>query len=114
MRDTVWEWQIQSMVKEDGTPKGMKMVLEERGINTRRMNADDMHVVLSYHDDFHKEKIIVEHYLEGRGDVVFFVPKFHCENLRVKDHHVFRSDIGRGDSFVCERESINAYSEVVK
>ena len=54
MRDTVWEWQIQSMVKEDGTPKGMKMVLEERGINTRRMNADDMHVILSYHDDFHK------------------------------------------------------------
>ena len=43
------------------------------------MNADDMRVVLSYHDDFHNEKTIVEHYLEGRGHIVFFVPKFHCE-----------------------------------
>ena len=50
--DTVWGRHVQSMVKEDGTPKGMKMVLEERGINTRCMNADNMRVVLSYHDDF--------------------------------------------------------------
>ena len=33
-------------------------------------------------------------------------------NSRVKGHHVFRSNIGRGDSFVCERERINAYSDV--
>ena len=32
----------QTMVMDDGTPKGMKMVLEERGINTSRMNADNM------------------------------------------------------------------------
>ena len=73
MRDTVWGRQIQSMVKEDGTSKRMKMVLEERGINTSRMNADDMRVVLSYHDDFRNKKTIVEHYLEGRGHIVFFV-----------------------------------------
>ena len=26
------------------------------------------------------------------------------QNSRVKGHHAFRSDIGIGDSFVCERE----------
>ena len=33
-------------------------------------------------------------------------------NSRVKGHHVFRSDIGTRDSFVCERERINAYSDI--
>ena len=32
--------------------------------------------------------------------------------LKVKGHHAFRSDIGIGDSFVCEREHSNAYSDV--
>ena len=31
---------------------------------------------------------------------------------RVKGHHAFRSDIGIGDSFVCEIEQSNAYSDV--
>ena len=79
MRDTMWGRQIQSMVMEDGTPKGMKMVLEERGINTSHMNADDMRVVLSYHEDFCTEKTVVEYYLENRGHIVLFIPKFHCE-----------------------------------
>ena len=30
------------MVMEDSRPKGMKRVLEERGINTSRMSGDDM------------------------------------------------------------------------
>ena len=33
-------------------------------------------------------------------------------NSRVKGHHVFSRDIGRGGSFVCEREHINANSDV--
>ena len=44
--------------------------------------------------------------------VASLVELAHLRNLSVKDHHVFRSDIGRGYSFVCERERINAYSEV--
>lgn len=66
-------------VMEDGTPKGMKMVLEERGINTSHMNADDMRIVLSNHDDFRTDKTKVEHHLENRGHIVMFIPKFHCE-----------------------------------
>ena len=62
--------------KNDGTPKGMKQVLEERGINTTRMVAEDMRTVLSWHNDFKNEKTIVEHYLNGRGHIVLFILKF--------------------------------------
>ena len=79
MHDTMWGRRVQKMVMEDGRPKGMKMVLEERGINTRRMNADDMRVVLSNHEDFRTEKTIIEHHLVNRGHLVYFIPKFHCE-----------------------------------
>lgn len=79
MRDTVWGGKVQRMVLEDGTPKGMRLVLEERGINTSTMNAEDMRVVLANHYDFQQEKTIVEHYLDGRGHKVIFLPKFHCE-----------------------------------
>ena len=33
MRDTIWRGRVQKMVLRDGTPKGMKQVLIERGIN---------------------------------------------------------------------------------
>ena len=79
MRDTVWGRRVQRMVMDDGTPKGMRMVLEERGINASRLSADDMRIVLAHHDDFQNEKTIVEHYLESQGHKVFFLPKFHCE-----------------------------------
>ena len=57
MRDTVWGRRVQKMVMEDGTPKGMTMVLEERRINTSMMNTDHMRIVLANHDDFHTEKL---------------------------------------------------------
>ena len=57
----------------------MKQVLEERGINTTRIVAENMRTVLLWHDNFQNEKTIVEHYLNGRGHIVVFVPKFHCE-----------------------------------
>ena len=79
MRDTMWAGKVQKMIFDDGTPKGMKRVLEERGINTSRMVGEDMRTVLSWHDDFKNEKTIVEHYLNGRGHIVLFIPKFHCE-----------------------------------
>ena len=79
VRDTTWAGEPQSMVSSDGTAKGLRTVLRERGINTERMLADDMRVVLSNHDDFAMEQTIVEHYLKDRGHIVFFLPKFHCE-----------------------------------
>ena len=36
MHDMMWGRRLQKMVMEDGRPKGMKMVLEERGINTMK------------------------------------------------------------------------------
>ena len=33
-------------------------------------------------------------------------------NSRIKGHHAFRSNIGIGESLVCERERSNAYSDV--
>ena len=79
MRDTTWAGQPQKLVDDNGVPKGLSKVLEERGINTERMLADDMRVVLANHEDFRTEKTLVEHFLQQRGHTVFFVPKFHCE-----------------------------------
>jgi hypothetical protein len=41
MRDTVWCGKTQTMVNDTGVAKGMKIILEERGINTDTMKADD-------------------------------------------------------------------------
>ena len=37
MRDTIWNGQLQKMCFNIGVPKGMKQVLEERGVNTMQM-----------------------------------------------------------------------------
>ncbi len=42
MRDTVWNGEVQGMVSDDGTQKGMRTVLEERGINTSSMTTVKM------------------------------------------------------------------------
>jgi hypothetical protein len=38
-----------------------------------------MSCVISLQDDFINEKPDIQHYLEGRGHVCLFYPKFHCE-----------------------------------
>ncbi len=42
MQDTMWSGQVQKMVTEDGLQKGMKTVLDERGIDIKGMNASKM------------------------------------------------------------------------
>ena len=42
MRDTVWDGRVQKMTLPDGTPKGLKRVLQERGIDCSGLNADKM------------------------------------------------------------------------
>ena len=59
--------------------KGMRKVLEERGINNTTLRADDMRKILSNHDDFRNEKTILERFLIDRGHKVIMIPKFHCE-----------------------------------
>ena len=64
----------------DSTPKGMKIILEERGVDTRNMTADKMREVLRSHCDFKNEKSRVEMYLsENCGHIVYMLPKYHCE-----------------------------------
>ena len=79
MRDTVWDGKLQRMVLNDGRPKGMRTVLQERGIDTDRMKAADMRLVLGSHADFKYEKTALEHLIQEKGQRALFLPKFHCE-----------------------------------
>ena len=54
---------LQRMVLPDGTPKGLKMVLEEGGVNVRKMKKDDMVAKLSSFDDFKNENNKVQRLL---------------------------------------------------
>jgi len=38
-----------------------------------------MYRVLSLQEDFANKKPMLQHYIEGRGHVCMFLPKFHCE-----------------------------------
>ena len=51
----------------------------ERGINTATMKANEMRVVLSFHDDYRTEKTLVEKFLSNEGQQVMFLPKFYCK-----------------------------------
>ena len=48
------------MVFSDGTPKGMKQILEERNVNVTKMKAEDMRKELQSMPDFKYEKTKVE------------------------------------------------------
>ena len=52
MRSTEFNGIQQIMILPDGCPIGLKMVLQERGIDIRGMNADKMREELSKFDDF--------------------------------------------------------------
>ena len=77
MRDTTWAGKVQKMVNDNGVPKGMRRVLDERVNNTARMSADDMRVVLANHRDFQEEK--TETYLLSLDYQVSFILKFYWE-----------------------------------
>ena len=46
MHDGFWDGKVQSINYAIGIPKGMRVILEDRGINTKGMNADRMREVL--------------------------------------------------------------------
>ena len=58
MRDTYYSGRLQRMVFSDGTPKGMKRVLEER--NVSKIQAEDMRQALQSMPDFKYDKTKVE------------------------------------------------------
>ena len=68
---------------------GWEDTLTEAEIEAAGNLADDMNVdtdpwcciykVISLQDDFTNEKPLLQSYIEGRGHVCLFLPKFHCE-----------------------------------
>ena len=70
---------VQHMVDANGEPKGMRQVLKERGIDTRKMKKEDMIKELNKWDDFKNEKSQVEKELARFGHRVLFLPKYHPE-----------------------------------
>ena len=46
MKDTVWDGEIQHMVTPDGIQKGMRTVLQERGVDTQGISADRLRQLL--------------------------------------------------------------------
>ena len=46
MQDTYYNGRVQQMVFSDGTPKGIKRVLEKKNVNVTKMKAEDMRQVL--------------------------------------------------------------------
>ena len=80
LRDGLWEGKVQKMVLPDGTPKGMKMVLQERGVDVKGMNAEKMRERLNTYSDFSTQKNILQELVERKGHILcMFFPKYHCE-----------------------------------
>jgi len=82
---------IQKMTLEDGTAKGLQLVLEERGFNVRGLRAKCAPVcpfenqgccmarLLSQQADFQNQPSMLETMLRKAGHACLFLPKFHCE-----------------------------------
>ncbi len=79
MKDIVFDGKVQKLVTDSGIPKGMKLVLQERGVDSLGMNALKMREVLGSHEDFRSVKTLVEELVESRSHICLFYPKFHCE-----------------------------------
>ena len=79
MHDTLWQGKIQKMTLRGGTPKGLKLVLEERGIGTKGKKKEEMQTILASHADFRNEKRRIEQLLIEKGHIPIFLPKYHPE-----------------------------------
>lgn len=54
----------------------MKRILEERGINTFTLKADDMRIILANHDDFRNEKTVVERFFLDQATTFILYQSF--------------------------------------
>ena len=80
MRDGFWDGKVQKMNYAIVIPKGLWVVLEERGIDTSGMNGDTMREVLKSHPDFKNEKCRIERLLtHEHGHIAYFLQKYHSE-----------------------------------
>lgn len=79
MRDTIWDGQSQQMVLPDGTAKGMKLVLQERGVDVKGLNAEKMREKLSKFEDFSNQATLFEELVHSKRHISLYLPKYHCE-----------------------------------
>lgn len=63
----------------NGLAKGLRAVLEERTLFKEGMHHEDMVNVLSEQEDFKSQKPMVQEWIERRGHVCIFWPKYHPE-----------------------------------
>ena len=71
---------VQSMVMpSDEKPKGIKMVLQERGLWNDGLRLESAKALLAAQPDFASQKSRVEETIEAAGHIAIFLPKFHCE-----------------------------------
>ena len=68
--------QMYSFKEGKKVPKGLKMVLEERGTDTKGLIQEKMVELLSKEPDFDAEKTMVEKTLLDRGHMVNLLPSF--------------------------------------
>ena len=75
----------QPMLTSEGVQKGIRTILEERGLWVDSMRLDDARAVLSQQPDFQAQKSLLEETIDRRADVsslphqFILFPKFHCE-----------------------------------
>ena len=90
-----WQWsgsvkQTQSMQLPDGTPKGMKLILKERGYNVTGLKKQDLQSALSKEPDFVEDKnhnlLFDAIHRKNANAECLFTPKYHCE-LNPKEMH---------------------------
>ena len=79
LRDTVWDGKPQKLVTPEGIQKGLKSLLEERGVNTAKLKKDEMIKIVEEMRDFKFQKTKVEELILNKDHRVMFIPKFHRE-----------------------------------
>ena len=63
-----------------GIPKGLKVALQECGVDNTNMTTDQMKKVLKQHPDFSDKKCRTERLLvEEHNYTAYFMLKYHCE-----------------------------------
>lgn len=57
----MWNGSVQQMVTAEGKQKGMRTVLEERGVNTQGLNADKLRELLREYEVRQKLIVLIIH-----------------------------------------------------
>ena len=79
LRSTVYDGKVQHMVNSRGKPKGLRQVLQERGLDVSGLKREQLVAILSEHHDSKNEKFRLEKELERFRYRALFSTKFHPE-----------------------------------